>query len=52
MLHCLIKQPNSGERKIPDKEGNMREYATIEQLLVLANIEAMNAVYSHEFITA
>jgi len=29
----------------PDKEGNMREFATIEQLLVLANIEAMNAEF-------
>jgi len=27
----------------PEMEGNMREYATIEQLLVLANIEGMNA---------
>lgn len=27
----------------PEKEGNMREYATVIQLLVLANIEAMNA---------
>ena len=26
-------------------EGNMREYATIEQLLVLANIESMNAEF-------
>ncbi len=29
----------------PGKEGNMREFATIEQLLVLANIEAMNAEF-------
>ncbi len=29
----------------PDREGNMREYASIEQLLVLANIEAMNAEF-------
>ena len=29
----------------PDKEGNMREFASIEQLLVLANIEAMNAEF-------
>ena len=27
--------------------GNMREYATIEQLLVLANIEGMNAEFIH-----
>ena len=31
----------------PDKEGNMRDYATIEQLLVLANIENMNAELIH-----
>ena len=31
----------------PNSEGNMREYAGVEQLLVLANIEGMNA----EFIT-
>lgn len=29
----------------PDKAGNIREYATIEQLLVLANIENMNAEF-------
>jgi hypothetical protein len=29
----------------PDKEGNMRDYATIEQLLVLANLENINALY-------
>jgi hypothetical protein len=28
-------------------EGNMRDYATIEQLLVLANIESMNAELIH-----
>ena len=27
----------------PDKKGNMRDYATIEQLLVLANLENINA---------
>ena len=29
----------------PDKKGNIREYATLEQLLVLANIESMNAEF-------
>ena len=29
----------------PSKEGNIRDYATIEQLLILANIESMNAEY-------
>ena len=28
----------------PDKEGNIRDYATIEQLVVLSNLESINAV--------
>jgi len=31
----------------PSLEGNMRDYATVEQLLVLANIEGMNAELIH-----
>ena len=31
----------------PDKKGNIRDHATVEQLLVLANIEAMNAELIH-----
>jgi len=29
----------------PDKEGNMRDYATLEQLVVLANLESINALF-------
>lgn len=29
----------------PDKDGNMRDYASVEQLLVLANMENINAEY-------
>jgi hypothetical protein len=28
----------------PEKEGNIRDYATIEQLVVLTNLESLNAV--------
>ena len=35
----------------PELEGNMRDYATIEQLLVLANIEGMNAELIHMRLT-
>ena len=35
------REANTGER------GNMRDYATVEQLLVLANIEGMNAELIH-----
>ena len=31
----------------PDRKGNMRDYASIEQLLVLANMESMNAEFIH-----
>jgi len=39
-------QSNNGDANA-DLEGNMRDYATIEQLLVLANIEGMNAELIH-----
>jgi hypothetical protein len=45
MLHCLEKQPKGGEMKNPDTEGNIRDYSTIEQLLVLANLESLNAEF-------
>lgn len=32
------------ERKNPDKYGNIRDYATLNQLLVLANMESYNAI--------
>jgi hypothetical protein len=28
----------------PDKNGNMRDYATLEQLVVLSNMESINAL--------
>jgi len=31
----------------PDKDGNMRDHTTLEQLLVLANLENMNAEFIH-----
>ncbi|MGJ3241644.1 MAG: KilA-N domain-containing protein [Opitutales bacterium] len=35
----------------PDKDGNMRDHATLEQLLVLANLENMNAELIHMELT-
>lgn len=32
----------------PDQKGNMRDSATLEQLIVLSNLESMNAVFIHE----
>lgn len=34
-------------RENPGKKGNLRDYATVEQLLVLANVEGMNAEFIH-----
>ncbi len=31
-----------------DKEGNVRDYATIEQLVILSNLESINAVLIHQ----
>ncbi|MFH1004803.1 MAG: KilA-N domain-containing protein [Bacteroidota bacterium] len=32
----------------PKKEGNVRDYATLEQLVVLSNLESINAVLIHQ----
>ena len=34
----------------PGQKGNMRDYATIEQLLVLTNLENINALYINQHI--
>jgi len=35
----------------PDKEGNMRDYTTLEQLLVLSNMESINALLIRQGLT-
>jgi hypothetical protein len=35
----------------PGKDGNIRDYATIEQLVVLSNLESINAVLIHQNIS-
>jgi hypothetical protein len=43
---ALFGQTAAEWRRVnPDKDGNMRDHATIEQLLVLANLENVNALY-------
>ena len=34
----------------PEKERNIRDYATIEQLVVLANLESMNTLFIRQQI--
>jgi hypothetical protein len=35
----------------PGKKGNIRDYATIEQLVVLSNLESINAVLIHQSLS-
>lgn len=35
----------------PDKKGNIRDYATIQQLVVLSNMESTNALLIHQGLT-
>ena len=43
----LSPHPQQWRDANPTHEGNMREYASVEQLLVFANIESMNAELIH-----
>ncbi|WP_201755501.1 hypothetical protein [Escherichia coli] len=36
----------------PDQTGNMRDIATLEQLVVLSNMESINAVLIHQGLSA
>ena len=37
------KTPAQWRKENPTQKGNIRDYATIEQLLVIANMESLNA---------
>ena len=47
MSRSSARPPRQWRDANPTLEGNLREYASIEQLLVLANIESMNAEFIH-----
>lgn len=44
-MALFVKTAKSWREENPDKEGNIRDHATIEQLLVLANLESLNAEF-------
>ena len=50
MLNVALFGMTAGEwrHKNPDVEGNIRDYASIEQLLVMGNLEAINALLIQE----
>ena len=35
----------------PNKKGNIRDFATIQQLVVLSNLESINAMLIHQGVT-
>ena len=45
MLNAIIfgKTAKEWRNENPDKEGNIRDYASVEELVILANLEAFNA---------
>lgn len=47
LFGCTAKQWRDNN---PDKEGNIRDYATIEELIVIANLESLNAQMIEENI--
>jgi hypothetical protein len=53
MLNVALFGHTAAEWRLvnPDKKGDVRDHATVEQLLVLANIEAMNAELIHMSIS-
>jgi hypothetical protein len=50
MLNMALFGKTAGEWRTehPDAEGNIRDMATIEQLVVLSNLESINAVLIHQ----
>ena len=44
MWHCFGKTAKQWRTENPDKKGNIRDHATLNQLLVLANMESYNAI--------
>ena len=49
LLNVALFSQTAGEWRAanPDLKGNMRDYASLEQLLVFANMESMNAEFIH-----
>ena len=50
LLNVALFGMTAGEWRLanPDKPGNMRDYAMLEQLVVLSNLESINAVLIHQ----
>jgi hypothetical protein len=53
MLNMALfgKTASEWRKENSDKEGNIRDYASIEQLVVLSNLESINSVLIHQGLT-
>jgi len=45
MWQCSVRLLASGAKKNPDLKGNIRDYASINELICLSNMESFNAVF-------
>ena len=54
LLNVALFGQTAGEWRVanPNKDGNIRDYATLEQLLILANMESYNAILIEEKMSA
>ncbi|KZX17509.1 hypothetical protein MBCUT_01840 [Methanobrevibacter cuticularis] len=50
MLNVALfgKTASQWKKENSEKNGNMRDYATLEQLVVLSNMESINALLIHQ----
>lgn len=39
----MVKRQNNGENANPRLDGNIRDHATLQQLIILSNMESFNA---------
>jgi SLT domain-containing protein len=53
LLNKILFWETANERKKNNltKEGNIRDYATIEQLIVLSNLESINALLINNWLS-
>ncbi|KZX10285.1 hypothetical protein [Methanobrevibacter curvatus] len=42
------KTATQWRKENPNKKGNIRDYSTLEQLVVLSNLESINALLTHQ----
>ena len=51
MSPCSARPPSNGARPTPTHDGNIRDHAPLEQLVVLTNLESLNSVLIRQGLT-